>query len=397
MEKQWKIRLLGGVLQGREIYLPAEGLSLGEQGCDVCVPATGDEKIILSVKEGALFVSAGKMPLKVNGRKHLPSIALPDYGVLQVADVAFAFGFADTRLAGCQLPSRSLAIYWALGMITILCIMGLIILSVLAGPLPQAHQSTITQVNQLLQKNGLTEIKADQISDGSIQLSGYCQNSWQMQKFRQILESMAIFYHDNVICVDQLLRNVQDVLTVAGYTDIKVASRSPGEVLISGDIIAGNQWNKVQSALEEVPGLKRWYIENMHREQGKAIIQALINNGLAGLVSMTPADQTFIISGVLTHKEQEILRQTTDALKLQYPGLALIYQNVPVSSEGVKHLPAPIAGYLEGRHGRRLILANNQQLHLGSQLPDGSKIINLNEKSVTFEYQDALVHYAFSL
>ncbi|ECS2098714.1 TPA: EscD/YscD/HrpQ family type III secretion system inner membrane ring protein, partial [Salmonella enterica] len=59
-KSSWKIRFLGHVLQGREVWLNEGNLSLGEKGCDICIPLTINEKIILREQADNLFVDAGK-------------------------------------------------------------------------------------------------------------------------------------------------------------------------------------------------------------------------------------------------------------------------------------------------------------------------------------------------
>lgn len=44
-KSSWKIRFLGHVLQGREVWLNEGNLSLGEKGCDICIPLTINEKL----------------------------------------------------------------------------------------------------------------------------------------------------------------------------------------------------------------------------------------------------------------------------------------------------------------------------------------------------------------
>lgn len=84
-KSSWKIRFLGHVLQGREVWLNEGNLSLGEKGCDICIPLTINEKIILREQADNLFVDAGKARVRVNGRRFNPNKPLPSSGVLQVA------------------------------------------------------------------------------------------------------------------------------------------------------------------------------------------------------------------------------------------------------------------------------------------------------------------------
>ncbi|EJX8442104.1 SctD family type III secretion system inner membrane ring subunit SsaD, partial [Salmonella enterica] len=101
-KSSWKIRFLGHVLQGREVWLNEGNLSLGEKGCDICIPLTINEKIILREQADNLFVDAGKARVRVNGRRFNPNKPLPSSGVLQVAGVAIAFGKQDCELADYQ-------------------------------------------------------------------------------------------------------------------------------------------------------------------------------------------------------------------------------------------------------------------------------------------------------
>ncbi|EIN7104648.1 EscD/YscD/HrpQ family type III secretion system inner membrane ring protein, partial [Salmonella enterica subsp. enterica serovar Typhimurium] len=79
-KSSWKIRFLGHVLQGREVWLNEGNLSLGEKGCDICIPLAINEKIILREQADSLFVDAGKARVRVNGRRFNPNKPLPSSG-----------------------------------------------------------------------------------------------------------------------------------------------------------------------------------------------------------------------------------------------------------------------------------------------------------------------------
>ncbi|EIT0559034.1 SctD family type III secretion system inner membrane ring subunit SsaD, partial [Salmonella enterica subsp. enterica serovar Enteritidis] len=153
-------------------------------------------------------------------------------------------------------------------------------------------------------KSNIHYVRAQWKEDGSLQLSGYCSSSEQMQKVRATLESWGVMYRDGVICDDLLVREVQDVLIKMGYPHAEVSSEGPGSVLIHDDIQMDQQWRKVQPLLADIPGLLHWQISHSHQSQGDDIISAIIENGLVGLVNVTPMRRSFVISGVLDESHQ---------------------------------------------------------------------------------------------
>lgn len=396
MDSEWKIRLLGGVLHGREVWLSERRLSVGERGCDLCIPLNNQGKIILSATDGQMFIDAGNAPVRVNGRRHKRGIPLPAEGVLQTYGVAMAFGNQKADLSTYRLHSGSPVLFWGMTLAFMLLV-GASALVIWGGnAVTTPPPSLPMRVDALLRQTGLTQIKVSWEQNRTLQLSGYCENSASLQAARLKLESWGVLYRDNVICTDQLIRNVRDVLTHAGYADAQVSSTTPGEVQIRADITMGKRWAAIQPLLAELPGLKHWQINNPQEIQAKTIIDALIQNGLAGSVSVTPVGQAFVMSGVLNAQQQQTLNQLFDHIREQYPGIALSYQNVSASSEGGQRLPSPIAAIVHGRQGIYLVLEDGERLRIGSQLPDGSEVVALNDHAVALKYQGALINYPFN-
>lgn len=392
MNKQWKIRFLGEVLQGREVWLNEGHLSLGEQGCDLCIPLTENEKIVLTERGGRLFVDAGKAKIRINGRRHRQNTPLPDRGVLQVAGIALAFGDSDSNLTHYSIPG---ACPWGEVFAGILLLLIGVVGSEFLETGEHSHpdNSLPQRVNLLLQQTGASQMQVHWKLDGSVQLSGYCQSSKQMQKIKVELESLGVMFRDNVICVDQLAGDVKDILIQAGYSHVQVIGQSLGSVLIRADIVMDQRWNTVQLQLAELPGLQHWRIENLHQSQSKAIIAAMVQSGLAGLVSVTPVGQTFVVSGILDQPHKLLLQQTLSMLREQHPLLELSYQEIVASSDGGKYLPAPVAGFIQGRRGNYLFLANGERLRVGSHLPGGGEIVMLTKYAVAIDRDDTLINY----
>ncbi len=395
MGNERKVRLIGGILHGREIWLEDGKLSIGEHGCDLCIPLNGEGQVVLSINDGQMFVDAGRATVRVNGRRHKTNLPLPDEGLLQTMGLAMAFGRHEANLSHYRLPTGLPAVYWGMMlMLTLFVLVGVFVTwsDHSAKPPP----SLSTQVDALLRQKGLTQTVPRWDQDGTLQLSGYCQNSAVLQTARLKLESWGVLYRDSVVCTDQLIRDVSDILTQAGYVNAHVTSVVPGEVHITADITMGKRWAIVQPQLAELPGLTHWKIDNPYEAQDKAIIDRVLQDGLAGSVSVTPVGQAFVISGVLDTEQQQILNQLLTQVRQQFPDIALSYQNVSASNEGNQRFPSPIAAIIHGRQGIYLILENNERLRLGSQLPDGSEVVALNDRAVTLKYQGALINTPFN-
>ncbi|AXD72303.1 EscD/YscD/HrpQ family type III secretion system inner membrane ring protein [Salmonella enterica] len=387
----WKIRFLDRLLQGREVWLNEGRLSLGEKGCDICIPLTINGKIVLREQEESLFVDAGKARVRVNGRRFNQNKPLPSSGVLQVAGIAMAFGKSDCDLASYQIPISRLGHWWLAGVFLIF-IGGMGALSSIGGQ-PETVNDLPLRVKLLLDKSNIHYVRAQWKEDGSLQLSGYCSSNEQMQKVRATLESWGVMYRDSVICDDLLIREVQDILIKMDYPHAEVSSEGPGSVLIHDDIRMDQRWRKVQPLLADIPGLLHWKISYSHQSQGNDIIAAIIENGLVGLVNVTPIRCSFVISGVLDESHQRILQETLAALKKKDPALSLIYQDIAPSHDGGKYLPAPVAGFVQSRHGDYLLLTNKERLRVGALLPDGGEIVHLSADVVTIKNDDTLINY----
>ncbi|EAO3107364.1 EscD/YscD/HrpQ family type III secretion system inner membrane ring protein [Salmonella enterica subsp. diarizonae] len=387
----WKIRFLDRLLQGREVWLNEGRLSLGEKGCDICIPLTINGKIVLREQEESLFVDAGKARVRVNGRRFNQNKPLPSSGVLQVAGIAMAFGKSDCDLASYQIPISRLRHWWLAGVFLIF-IGGMGALSSIGGQ-PETVNDLPLRIKLLLDKSNIHYVRAQWKEDGSLQLSGYCSSNEQMQKVRATLESWGVMYRDSVICDDLLIREVQDILIKMDYPHAEVSSEGPGSVLIHDDIRMDQRWRKVQPLLADIPGLLHWKISYSHQSQGNDIIAAIIENGLVGLVNVTPIRRSFVISGVLDESHQRILQETLAALKKKDPALSLIYQDIAPSHDGGKYLPAPVAGFVQSRHGDYLLLTNKERLRVGALLPDGGEIVHLSADVVTIKNDDTLINY----
>ncbi len=394
MENTWKIRLLGGVLHGREVWLSEGRLSIGERECDLCIPLLAASRIELAIADGQLYVNAEKVSIRVNGRRHVQHHPLPSQGVLEAAGLAMAFGPQQAELTGYCLPARRFSSGWVLAPGMLILILTLIFFSLEWTPSPSTEASV--DVGALLQQTGLTQLVAKWQQDGVLHVSGDCESSDTLTPLRLALQSHGIRYQDEVICTDQLVLNVKDVLTQAGYAQARVVSRGLGNVAIDADIRMGEQWAAVQPLLADIPGLRHWQIENPYDELGNVLISELLEQRLAGKVNLTSTGSHFILSGVLNEQDKQTLTQLMQDTRSRYPAVVLSYQDVPLSSEFSRQLPAPVTGIVHSRRGDYLVLGNGDTLSIGSRLADGSEVVAISDSAVTFRQQRTLITLPFN-
>lgn len=395
MDSEWKIRLLGGVLHGREIWLADGHLSVGERGCDLCIPLCGGEKLEFTATPAGLLLNTGGAPVRVNGRRHQPDKPLPEEGVVHALGLTMAFGQHHANLSRYPLRRTSPALFWGM-VLTCLILMGTTALLLQSSEnLPPPPMTS--RVTDLLRQTGLTtQIAATWEKDGTLRLSGYCEKSDRLQSVRLTLGEWGVLYQDNVVCTDQLIRQVRDVMTQAGYEEVELTSSAPGDISIIANIMMGKRWAGIQQQLTSIPGLKHLHIDNLHEIQINALIASLLQQGLAKKVSVTSVGQAFIISGILNINEQQSLNHLLAQLRQQFPGITLSYQNVASSGEGSQRFPSPIAAIIHGQQGLYLLLEDGERLRTGSQLPQGGEVVALTDTAVALRFPDELINYSFN-
>ncbi|KML18200.1 type III secretion protein [Leclercia adecarboxylata] len=395
MDREWKIRLLGGVLDGREIWLVDGNLTVGERGCDLCIPLCGGDRLEFTATQAGLLINTGGAPVRVNGRRYQPNKPLPEEGVVQVFGLTIAFGQHHTDLSRYPLRRTRSALFWGMSFACLILMAATTLVLLSSGNLPP--QPTITnRVAEMLSQTGLTQVAAAWGKDGTVRLSGYCDKSDRLHSVRLKLAALGVLYQDNVVCSDQLIRQVHDVLTQAGYDNVEITSKTPGEISINADIMMDKRWAGVHQQLMTIPGLKHLNIDNLHETQINALIDNLLQQGLAEKVSVTSVGKAFVISGLLSVNEQQSLNLLLAKLRQQFPNIALSYQNVASSSEVIQRFPSPIAAIIHGQQGLYLLLEDGERLRSGNQLPQGGEIVALTDTAVTLRFPDALINYSFN-
>lgn len=398
MAVRFKLRLLSGELNGRELSLPEGEFTLGEQGCDVLLPLSQGQVLTLIISKNQIMLQVSGT-VWVNGFKHDLQVPIPLRQVIEAAGLALILGEETDVLSEIKIPRRSGArlLLW-LSMVTFVLLFLFVMLifwftqqsSRLFSYLPP---DIPTQLSTQLKQPALEGIKAGWLSDGSVMLSGHCTSSSAVIQLQNFLVRNQIIFRNKLVCDDHLTASVSDVLHQYGYQNIEVRTgKTPGNVILYGAIEMGGQWLKVQETLATVAGLKGWTVVNSHNGQIPRLVEHLRALGLLGYLSMTQSPKDIVISGVLSPEQQQQLKQMLTTLAgPQSDELPVRYQNIPASDQTTQLLPAAIASYGGNSHSKFVQLANGTRLQQGTVLPNGYKIIFISELGISLLKENSLI------
>ncbi|CNK96889.1 type-III secretion protein [Yersinia frederiksenii] len=398
MAVRFKLRLLSGELNGRELSLPEGEFTLGEQGCDVLLPLSQGQVLTLIIKENQIMLQVSGT-VWVNGFKHDLQDPIPLRQVIEAGGLALILGEETDVLSEIKIPRRAGAhlLLW-LSVVTFVLLLLLVMLifwftqqsSRLFSYLPP---DVPTQLSTQLKQPALEGIRAGWLSDGSVMLSGHCTSSSAVIQLQNFLVRNQIVFRNKLVCDDHLTASVSDVLHQYGYQDIEVRTgKTPGNVILYGAIEMGGQWLKVQETLATVAGLKGWTVVNSHNGQIPRLVEHLRALGLLGYLSMAQSPKDIVISGVLSPEQQQQLKQMLTTLAgPQSDELPVRYQNIPASDQTTQLLPAAIASYGGNSHSKFVQLANGTRLQQGTVLPNGYKIIFISELGISLLKENSLI------
>ncbi|MDA5498199.1 type III secretion system inner membrane ring subunit SctD [Yersinia aleksiciae] len=403
MAVRFKLRLLSGELKGRELTLPEGEFTLGEQDCDVLLPLSQGKIVTLVISEHQIMMRVSG-EVWVNGSQHDLQHALPLRQAIETSGLVLALGEENDSLSDVKMTPRtgSQVLLW-LSMVTLMLLSLIFILIFWVMQQPKVLLAYLppdlpTQLSEQLNKPALQGVKAGWLSDGSVMLSGHCTSSSAVINLQNFLALNHIVFRNQLVCDDHLITNVSDVLHQYGYQDTDIhAGKEPGVIIIHGAIEMGGQWSKAQEALASIAGLKSWKVVNTHDGQISQLIERLRELGLLGYLSMVQNNKEVTISGVLAPDQRRKLTEMLAILAQQQPELlAVRYQNIPISDQAAKLLPAAIVSYGGNRNSGFVQLANGLRLQQGSVLANGYKVIFIGEQGISLLKTNNLIHIPMS-
>ncbi|MBO1552202.1 type III secretion system inner membrane ring subunit SctD [Yersinia pseudotuberculosis] len=399
MTTVFKLRLLNGDLNGRELILPEGEFTLGEQGCDVLLPLSDGNIVTLCVNEYQVMIQVAE-EVWINGAQHDLHTPLPLLQSIEIAGLVFVLGEQTDILSGIKVTHRArfpLLVWLAIAICVPLSLLFVFLFWLTTQP--ETLRASIpadvpTQLAERLREPALQGIKGTWLADGSVTLSGHCASSSMMEPLQHFLLRNHIAFRNQLVCDDRLIASVSDLLHQHGYHDIEVRiGDEPGNIVIYGAVQMGDQWLTVQDTLAAVSGLKGWLVVNVHSGQIQQLVERLRAAGLLGFLSMTESNKELAISGVLSSEQQQQLKETLAALSQQQPGFPSVrYQNIPASDRTDQFLPAKVVSYGGNTQSAFVRLANGGRLQQGSVLANGYKVVFIGEQGLTLLKANNLVH-----
>ncbi|MFW5390577.1 type III secretion system inner membrane ring subunit SctD [Yersinia sp. 2544 StPb PI] len=399
MAVRFKLRLLNGELNGRELMLPEGEFTLGGQQCDVLLPLLQGQILTLRISDEQITLQTSG-DVWVKGERYDLQQKLPLGQAIETGGLILVVGEAGDNLSDIHYIPRARP--RLLLCLSVLAFILLLLLSVVIFWFIQQPKALLaylppdipTQLSEQLKQPALQGIKENWLLDGSVVLSGHCSSSPAVIKLQNFLVLNRIVFRNQLVCDDHLLSSVKDVLHQYGYQDIEVdTGKHPGHITIHGAIEMGGQWLKVQETLATVAGLKGWAVINSHDGQIAQLVERLRELGLLGYLSMAQSNKEIIISGILSLSQQQQLMEMLTALARQQPDfLAVRYQNIPTSDQTAQLLPAAIVSYGGNKFSGFVQLANGLRLQQGTVLANGYKVIFIGEQGISLLKSNNLIH-----
>lgn len=407
MNAQFKVRLLNGVLNGREILLPKGIFTFGEKDCDVLLWLPDNHILTLRIEENEIFMES-QSRVWVNGALFDIKHPLPLHQVIETDGIYMVLGAHDDILNPMPLPKhldQKPSLWLSISVIVLLLIFSAgawwlssnkkTFLKSGEKKMIQHEPTDIpTQLTKKLKELKLEDVKTFWQPDGSVTFNGYCQSSKTLKNVQDFLLENGVAYRNNLICDDSLMSNVKNVFLQFGYRDIQVTmGNQHNTVVIQGLIESGPEWIKVQEALSSIVGLKGWSVVNNQGQQVKLLIKYLREWDLLGYLNMQQNKESIIMSGWLSPEQQKQLHKMLDSIHQKDPAFpTVIYQNIPVMDQSAQILPSPVVSYGGNVKSVFIDLENGQRLQPGTVLSNGYKVIFIGRQGMQLIKGNHMIH-----
>lgn len=407
MKHRYQIKILSGPLAGRRLRLPDGDFVIGGDDPDLAATLEGAAAATLVASEDGVLLRTNA-PCWVDGRPQTPGEApLPFGRVIDIGGLALMLGEGDRALPDLPVPARlrgggtQRAVALRYGALVLLAA-GSVGAGIFFYGVEQPAVEAVAVSDWLdgwkrqARKEG---IEVNVHRDGPVELTGSCRDSTSRRALLEALREHAMPYRDSTLCQDELVRNVQAVLTMNGFPQAKVRSgETVGTVAIQGTIHADARWRRAVAMLSELRGLQGWTVEDPIGASVRALIDRLRDAGLIGRLSVAREKGFILITGVLDEGGRRLLSSVTTAFAQANPEAPrTIFQNIPTRAFQAGIFPSPIVSFGGSGEMTFLDLANGTRLKAGSRLPGGHVIVHLDRNGIDLEREGELVHLPLEL
>ncbi|MBY4897889.1 type III secretion system inner membrane ring subunit SctD [Cupriavidus sp. AU9028] len=407
MKHRYQIKILNGPLAGRRLKLPEGDFVIGGDDPDLSATLEGGATATLTTAADGVRLRTAA-PCWVDGKPEpLGEAPLPFGQVLDIGGLAVMVGEGDRPMPDATVPRRVRAEgtprsaslrYGALVLLAAGSVgAGIWIYGAVQPPVEAV--AAADWLDDWKRRARAEGVQVNAQRDGMLELSGSCRDSGSRRVLLESLREHAVPYRDNTQCQDELVRNVQAVLTMNGFAQAKVRSGDTiGTVAIQGTIHADARWRRAVAMLSELRGLQGWTVEDPIGASVRALIDRLRDAGLIGRLSVAREKGLILITGVLDEGGRRLLSSVTAAFAQANPEAPrTIFQNIPTRAFQAGIFPSPIVSFGGSGEMTFLDLANGTRLKAGSRLPGGHVIVHLDRNGIDLEREGELMHLPLEL
>ncbi|HFO8055157.1 TPA: type III secretion system LEE inner membrane ring protein EscD, partial [Escherichia coli] len=221
MLSSYKIKLLNGAMRNRELQLPMGNLTLGTEDNDIVYfpLEQGLNQFLLDIREEGVFLLS-PVEFWIDGQPtpYEADKPLPVGKIIDIAGCCFIIGDIDHSLPLSDVPERFSAknqrkkrLILASVIGATFALSGAIGSYVLLSPKAEPPTFTRADVYQQLKENKLHAITL--VWHGkNIALYGRCESTTDLTPFFNYLKEKNIFYYNKIICNNQIISAINDVL-----------------------------------------------------------------------------------------------------------------------------------------------------------------------------------------
>nr|WP_284676666.1 type III secretion system inner membrane ring subunit SctD [Vibrio sinus] len=400
--------ILSGHLRGRELKLPEGEFTIGSKDADLSVLLDEDKQATLLVSEEEIRIKEESVPMWYEGEAQAERSPIPPSTIIDLAGFSFLLGAEDQDLTLADVPARQKHTEkggrnWLAIICLSLCLVFAIGVAVfswinLNAP-PIVKFDPKAWVGQEIKQPGYGKLELSWSGNGILTLGGYCQSVSKYQSLLGRLNGLGIHYKNQAICQEDIVHNVYFVLQQNGYAHVMVHSgKQLGTVVISGNISADKQWQSVSQLIAQVKGLHSWEVKSEKEEGLGELVEKLKQTHLLDKLSLSRNGNTTTITGSLGSKDEALLNKVLKQYRTDAPSNGrVIYQNIPVSQSMLSLFPSAIRSFGGNAKNPYLILANGMRIQVGTRLPDGFEVSNLDTTSVELVKDGQLLHIPLTL
>lgn len=391
METGYKLKLLNGPLQGRQLLLPPGTFTIGENESDLLLTLEGGGNATLNVDDEGVSL-ANDTPCWINGVR-LQGSKLPLLTPIDLAGVYFILSVAGEDAGSPNVPRRKTA--WQLPL-TVLVVTLLMAFLFSWGLLPEKKAPAQTPQAWLEQAlRAEPALVARWQGDKMLFISGRCTDSKRLNTITSHLQALGVHLQQEAICNDDLTRSIVTLMASYGYQDVTVKLNQQGRAEIDAPL-SGNTASLAKD-LNSLAGLTGWHLSDIGAEELQALVVQLRNLGLLTGLNINRANRSWLLSGQLTNAQQARLKIVLDQLNSE-AGRALTLQFIGSTGAVVAtdYLPAPMASIGGNLQAPFLQLTNGMRLQAGAQLDNGMKVVDLSIAGVSLLGSNRLVFIPFN-